>query len=66
MSAILQGIFLLLALHYVYDIQYHPRLKDFYLFLEDKLLGISTSNVRKSATYSSIMSALESYMPSMD
>lgn len=63
-SGIMQGMFLLLALHYVYDIEYHHRLKDFFCFFENKLLGMSRAC--KSPTYCSVTSALEGYLPSMD
>ena len=58
-SGILQGLFVLLALHYVYDIEYHSRMKDFYHFIESKLLKMNSSH--NSATYSYIISALENY-----
>ena len=57
-SGILQGLFVLLALHYVYDTEYCSRMKDFYPFLESKLKKNSSHN---SATYSNI-SALENYL----
>lgn len=61
-SSIDKGIFLLISLHYVYDIQYHHRLRDFYLFLEDKLLRIATPSCKKSANYLSVSSAIECYI----
>ena len=62
-SGILQGLFVLLALHYVYDIEYHSRM-DFYHFLESKLLKMNSSH--NSATYSNIISALENYLITID
>ena len=62
-SGILQGLFVLLALHYVYDIEYCSRMKDFYHFLESKLLKINSSH--NSVTYSNI-SALENYLITID
>ena len=35
---LLKGLFVLFALHYIFYLEYNPRLKDFYLFVEDKLL----------------------------
>ena len=61
-SSIDKGLFLLLGLHYVYDMQYHHRLKDFFLFIEDKLLCISTPSCKKSATYLNVSSAIECYI----
>ena len=63
-SGILQGLFVLLALHYVDDIEYHSRMKDFYHFLESKLLKMNSSH--NSATYSNIISALENYLITID
>ena len=51
-TSILKGIFIVFALHYVYDL-YHRRLSDFYLLYEDKLLSIELS-FKKSACYSSV------------
>ena len=55
-----KGMFLLLAYHYIYDIQYNSRLKDFYLFFEDKLLQLSPS-CKRSATYLNVTSAIDCY-----
>ena len=55
---------MLLALHYVYDIEYHSRMKDFYHFLESNLLKMNSSY--NSATYSYIISALENYLITID
>ena len=63
-SGILQGLFVLLALHYVYDIEYHSRMKDFYHFIESKLLKMNSSH--NSATHSYIISALENYLITID
>ena len=41
-ACIMKGILLLLSLHYVYDFQYNQRVKDFYKFLEHKLLNMSS------------------------
>ncbi len=60
-SGILQGVFVLLAFHYFYDIEYHSRLRDLYFFLENKLLTINSAT-HLSATYSNITSTLESYL----
>ena len=34
-SSIVKGIFVIISLHYIYDIHYHPRVLDFFLFFED-------------------------------
>ena len=40
---LVKGIFVVLALHYVFNMQYNCRLCDFYLFFEDNILSIPTS-----------------------
>ena len=61
-TCILKGIFIVFALHYVYDLHYHSRLSDFFDFFEDKLLSIELSSFKKSACYSSITSGIECYL----
>ena len=39
-NTILSAIFTLFAVHYVFDIEYHEKVKDFYLFLEDKIFNV--------------------------
>ena len=46
-SEVFKVIFALLALHYIYDMKYYPKLLDFYLSFEDKVLCIETLAVRK-------------------
>lgn len=61
-NTLIKGLYTLIALHYVYDIEYNHRLKDFYMFLEDKLLSIN-SCAKRSVTYSSVTAAIECYLP---
>ncbi len=61
-SSLLKGFFLLFALHFIYDFQYHNRLTDFFLFFEEKLIHLDTLNAKKSATYHSVTSAIECYL----
>ena len=59
-------LYCLLAVHYVFNIKYHPRAEDFFLFLFEKVLGIQeTGNQRKkkkSASYLSATTAIECYI----
>ena len=59
---IMRGLYMLLALHYVFDIAYHPQLADLFLFCEDKVLCISTPSLKKSVTYLSVTSAIECFL----
>ena len=61
-SSIVKSIFLLLAFHYVYDIQYNHRLKDLFLLFEDKLLAMSTTSCKKSPTYLNVSSSIACYL----
>lgn len=58
---LVRGIFVLLALHYVFDMEYNPRLTDLYLFFEEKILCLPIS-AKKSPTYLSATSAIECYL----
>ena len=57
---LVKGIFVVLALHYVFNTQYNCRLCDFYLFFEDNILSIPTS-LKKSTSYCNITAAIECY-----
>ena len=57
-----KAVFVAFALHYVYDMQYHPKLKDFYLFLETISFSSDLVSVKPSAVFSSFMSALQCYV----
>ena len=61
-SSIVKGIFVIISLHYIYDIHYHPRVLDFLLFFEDKILNIKVPSTKKSAIYSNVSSAIECYI----
>ena len=53
-------MFALLETHYVFDLGYHPKAKDFYLFLE-QLVDISDVREKKGANFLSIMTGIESF-----
>lgn len=60
-ASVMKGVLLLLALHYVYDIKYNERIKDFYKFFEVKLLHMSSSS-KDSANFLSTTIAIENYV----
>ena len=39
---IMTALFLLLASHYVFNLSYHPKATDFFLFLQERVAGISS------------------------
>ena len=69
-STLTKALFCLLAVHYVFDISYHDRVKDFFLFLQEKVMeitsegynsGCSSKGTKKSASYLSTASGIECY-----
>lgn len=44
---VLKGVFVVLPLHYVFNMEYNVRLGDFYLFFEENILKIPTSLKKK-------------------
>ncbi len=61
-SNLIDAILGLFVSHYVFNIRYHPRLIDFYLFIEQKIAGISPSCDKKSPTYLSVTSAAQCFL----
>ena len=55
-SHFFKGTYILLSLHYISDMECNPRLRDLYLFFEDKLLGLTTPSCKKTATNSGVTS----------
>ena len=53
-------MFSLLAAHYVFDLGYHPKAKDFFMFLEH-LVDITNGAEKKSANFLSTMTGMESF-----
>ena len=70
-SNLTKALFCLLAVHYVFDLTYHERVKDFFLFLQEKVMEISSEGYggssgtkgskKKSASYLSTTSGIECY-----
>ena len=42
-SSLLAALFVLFAVHYVFNMEYYPKVKDFYLFLQNNLFNIKDS-----------------------
>ena len=58
---ILSSLFNLLAVHYVFNLEYHPKVKDILFFLQHKILGIDDPS-KKSAMYSNVTAAIECFI----
>ena len=61
-DSIEKGMFVVLAMHYIFNMEYNPRLQDFYLFLEEKILHMPVLSCKRSATYGSVTNAIECYL----
>lgn len=60
------ALFHLVCTHYVFNMSYHVRAKDVLHFIEDKILHIKDTTVKKSSMYLSITSAIECYVQKKD
>ena len=63
-DTLLKGIFLTFAIHYIYDIAYNQKLRDFYLFFETISFSSSEEclSLKPSAVFTNFMSSLECYL----
>jgi hypothetical protein len=69
-----KALFCLLAVHYIFDLSYHDRVKDFFLFLQEKVMEIASEGYssssgkgsKKSASYLSTTSGIECYKNKKD
>lgn len=54
------AIFLCLAAHYVFNIEYHPKAKDVWEFIQENVLDISSKgNKKRNATSSTHFSGIK-------
>lgn len=62
-KTLFDSIFTLLAVHYVFNVVYHPRVKNFFLFFEEKVLELPCiQKGSKNAAYSSVVTGIESFL----
>ena len=64
-SSLLAALFVLFAVHYVFNMEYYPKVKDFYLFLQNNLFNIKDS-ASHSTNYINITSSIECYLVDKD
>lgn len=60
-SSLLSAVFILFAVHYVFNVEYYSKVKDFYLFLQSKLFDIKEAT-SFSASYINVTSSIECYL----
>ena len=57
-----KAVYVMVASHYVFNIEYHHRVKDVFIFLQEKILGFVDDTVKKSSIYLSVSSAIDLYL----
>lgn len=57
-----RAVFILLAAHYVFNMEYHSMVKDILYFLQEKLLELDDYVHKKSSMYLSVSSAIDLYL----
>lgn len=63
-ATLLGAVYALFAIHYIFNIEYHPRVKDFYLFIQNKCFCVEDKSTL-SAGYSNILTSMECYLDSV-
>ena len=53
--------FILMSMHYVFNIEYHPKIRDLLYFLQEYMLGLKDSTHKSSAQYQSFTAAIRCY-----
>ena len=64
-NSLTSALFGLFALHYVFDMNYHPRTNDSFLFIEEKIMRIQCSK-KKSTGYTSITTGVSTFLDSSE
>ena len=57
------ALFMMLATHYVFNMEYHPNVRDVLYYFQDKVLGFSDPLLKKSSIYMNVSSAIDLYIP---
>ena len=55
---VLSAVLLLLGIHFVYNIEYNPVVREVFEFLQEKLLGIPLPSGKTSVSYSNLYRSL--------
>ena len=56
-QSISTAVLLLLSVHYIFNIEYNPKIRDVLFFIQEYMLGLN-NETRKSAAYLSFTSAI--------
>ena len=57
------AVFTLMAVHYVFNIDYHSSVKDVLTYVQESILEIKGTSFKKSATYISVEGGIGNFMP---
>ena len=60
-QSLLGAMYTLFAIHYVFNIEYHSRVKDFYLFIQKNCFMIKDTTAT-STNYANILSSIQCYL----
>ena len=55
---------MMLATQYVF-MEYHPKVRDVLYYFQDKVLGFSDPNLKKSSIYMNVSSAIDLYIQNL-
>lgn len=56
------AIYSMLAAHYIFDIQYNPKVNDVQLFLQEKVFRLHDPHAKKSSTFLSVVAGIDCYI----
>ena len=57
-----RAIFTMLAAHYIFNMEYHPMVKNVFYLLQEKVFELPDTTFKKSAIYLSVSSAIDLYL----
>lgn len=57
------ALFLMIAAHFVFNMEYQNKVKDVFYYLQDKVLGFPDPTLKQSSMYRNISSAIDLYLP---
>ena len=62
-KTIKNALFILFAVHYVFNLEYNVRVKDFYRFIQEYIMGIPDGS-KRSVNFANICTSIESFISS--
>lgn len=57
------ALYLLVATHFVFNIEYCPKVKDILYFFQEKIICFPDSALKQSSVYRNVSSAIDLYLP---